>query len=492
MWDFDAFGLNAVVDRLPDCVLIVDADGVVTAASAASRLLLGVDPEALVGMHVEALVPGAARQHHVSMREAYGRDPETRRMGADRLVSAQRGDGEQIDVEVWLSPLDPDGSHTLVVVRGTSIQAARHARMQAQIELMAAMARGASTDVTLQVAVERACHAVRADAGWLWLRNADDRLSLVAGADHGHEVVEGLTIDVVLDAIAGHDGVTVLDAATPGHPLDGFTALGYGPIVVAPIGHDHVRGLLVLARRSGRQPFEPAHRTAADEFAAIVVVALDLASSRTALDHLAVVDDRDRIAREMHDSTVQRLYADGLRLGKVVRSCPPEAAAEIRTVMQDLEASIAELRSAIFAMNRMPPGVPLAEVMRSMIDDFAAPGTLSSSLQVDDGLDDRISTALRHHALAALRECLANVVRHANASRVVVSVGLHDGELVVAVADDGIGPPDVATVHGNGLLNLTARAVALGGRFELERSEPAGAVAIWAVPVEPPGDGARR
>jgi PAS domain S-box-containing protein len=473
---------QTLIDQLLDGVIVVDEAGAIVSANRASERLLGYPPERLVGESIELLVPDLQRQRHAALRAHYLADPQARRMGADRVVAARHRDGDEIDVEVSLLPLATDPPTTLVIVRNTAFERARHDRMQAEIELVVAMARGTDSDAALQLALERTCSTVRAAAAWLWLRSDDQRLVLVAGADHGHDVVVGVSINAILDVIDGRSAITVLDAATPGHPLDGYTAHGYGPLIVARVGHDEPRGLLVIARHAGRRPFEPAHQRAAEEFADVALVALDLEHARSALARLAVLRERERIARELHDSIIQRMFADGLRLQTAAQLAPAEFAEPIREVIRDLEM-IVELRSTIFDLQRDPPGVPIAAVVRTLVDDFAAPAGLATGVQIDDGLDERLPIRIRTEALTALRECLANVVRHANASNVTVSLGVRDGYLSVIVVDDGVGAPDLPAGRGNGLQNLATRAAALGGRFELRRSHPTGTAVLWTVPL---------
>jgi PAS domain S-box-containing protein len=476
-----------LIDELPDCLLVVDEAGIIVYANPATERLLGYLPDLLVGEPIELVVPVPDRHEHADLRRRYLEDPVARRMGADRIVAARHSDGDRVDVEVSLVPLAVEPPATMVVVRDTALERAQRERMQAEIELVVGMARGTGSEAALQLALEHTRSAVHADAAWLWLRTDDDRLAMVAGADHAHDVVSGVSIDAILAATDGRSAVTLLDAATPGHPLDGYTALGYGPLVVARVGHGDPRGLLVMARHAGRRPFESAHRRAAEEFADVALVALDLEHARAALERLAVASDRERIARELHDSIIQRLFADGLRLQNLADLAPSGFAEPvlevISAVTRDLETMIVELRLAIFDLQRDPPGVPIADVVRALVDDFAAPAGLATGVQIDDGLDGRIPARVRVEALAALRECLANVVRHANAANVAVSLGMRDGHLAVAVADDGIGPPDLPAVRGNGLQNLATRAAALGGRFELQRSHPRGTAVLWTVPI---------
>jgi signal transduction histidine kinase len=297
-------------------------------------------------------------------------------------------------------------------------------------------------------------------------------------------VLDGVSVDVIESALEPSEDIALLDAAEPDHPLDGYTALGYGPLMVARVGRPELNALVVCGRLRGRRTFDSAHRAIAEEFASVVLVALDLDRARAALERLAVISDLERIGRDLHDTVIQRLFAAGIRLEATAQLAKPAVAERLHEVIHDLNTVAAEIRATIFGLQRDPPGVPLDEVVRQLVDDFAAPAALVTSVSIDPDLDDRLHQDVRHHMLTAVRECLANVVRHANASRLDVSITGRHGHLTVTVVDDGIGPHDLAASGGHGIRNLAARATALGGNFCIEPGEHGGAVATWTAEID--------
>lgn len=467
---FEEFDARRLIDDLPDAFLIVAPDGTIVAASRASSAVLGYEPQLLVGSAAAEVLPSAARPGRT------GAQP------LRRLATIRHRDGEAVDVEVTEVPVSGRPGFAILSVRDTSLEQGHLERLSIQSELVVAMARGAGIEATLQLAVERVEEALHADAVWLWRRvDGEALLTPAAGADHGRLALEGVSVDAIEAALGPTDDVALLDAGD--HALDGFTALGYGPLLVARVGRPRLHALLVCGRRRGRRMFEPAQREVAEEFASVVLIALDLDRARLALERLAVISDLERIGRDLHDTVIQRLFASGMRLEATAQLAQPVVAERLRVVIDDLNTVAAEIRATIFGLQRDPPGVPLDEVVRQLVDDFAAPAALSTSVWIEPDLDDRLRRDVRHHMLTAVRECLANVVRHAEASKLDVTITGRHGRLTVRVVDDGIGPSELNR-SGNGVRNLAARASALGGEFRLEPGAEGGTEATWTAAID--------
>jgi PAS domain S-box-containing protein len=197
---------------------------------------------------------------------------------------------------------------------------------------------------------------------------------------------------------------------------------------------------------------------------------------------LLVTEDRERIARDLHDTVIQRLFAAGMALqGTAARIDDDEARARIERAVDELDTTIKEIRTAIFALQAPPDGGPglRGELVRVANEARSSLGT-SPRLQFDgpvESIDHQISA----HLVPVLREALANVARHAGAAEVRVIVQVDD-EVHLVVLDDGVGVPD--SVHGgNGLANLTARAEQLGGACRVSRREDGGTRVDWHVPA---------
>ena len=198
---------------------------------------------------------------------------------------------------------------------------------------------------------------------------------------------------------------------------------------------------------------------------------------------LVASEDRERIARDLHDTVLQRLFAAGLTLQRLQGQVDDPAASAIDGVVDEIDESIRELRGVIYGLEY---GHGQVGGLRTAVLAAAAESSRSLGLRpevVFEGFDDGdVGDDLRRHATGALREMLSNVARHASASAVTVRC-TSGPDLVIEVCDDGRGPAD-APVAGNGLANLTARAEALGGTFRLGRAGSA-TVAVWSVPAAP-------
>jgi signal transduction histidine kinase len=273
-----------------------------------------------------------------------------------------------------------------------------------------------------------------------------------------------------------------------------------GPAVVFPLGAPGSRrGVLTIGRRHGREPFPQAQAAFAASFAAQAGVALELADSRAEAERVSVYRDRDRIARDLHDLVIQRLYATGMSLqGTMPMIGRPEAADRISQAVDAMDQTIKEIRGTIFALHaREAEGVtdPRADIV-GLVEEMTAVLGFAPSLRLGAGLRRLDSEELTEQALAVLREALSNMARHAGARRAEVTVDVgEDGTLSVVVTDDGVGIPPQG--QRSGLRNLADRAARLGGELRLGQADPAaerpGTRLEWRVPaaavVAPGSDG---
>jgi signal transduction histidine kinase len=204
---------------------------------------------------------------------------------------------------------------------------------------------------------------------------------------------------------------------------------------------------------------------------------------------LALVEDRERIARDLHDTVIQRLFATGMSLQSTVRlvtSDPDVAVGRIGDAVDDLDVTIKQIRTAIFDLeqSKADHGSLRAQIL-SLAREAAIPLGFEPRVVLEGAIDTGVEEQVGNELLATLREALSNVARHARASHVVVEVVV-DGDVRLSVADDGIGPPppDVRS-DGKGLRNMRERAVRLGGRLELAAAKQGGTVLMWQAPKGP-------
>ncbi|MEZ0075248.1 GAF domain-containing protein [Planotetraspora sp. GP83] len=258
-----------------------------------------------------------------------------------------------------------------------------------------------------------------------------------------------------------------------------------GPLAAVPLGAaGAVRGVFSLAKRSGRLPFSNSELRTLHAFAGQAAVALELAETRKDAERLGLLEDRDRIAKDLHDVVIQRLFAVAMTLMSVVRLVErPEASSRLQSAIDELDGTIRQIRSTIFALQA--PREASSPSLRAQLVDLVegARGHLGfmPGLSMEGQLDNEVSQETAEQLLAVLREAMSNLVRHAKASRADVTARIEDGWLTLIVADNGVGIPEKG--RRSGLRNLEERAERLGGSFELTSPESGGTWLRWSVPL---------
>ncbi len=256
-----------------------------------------------------------------------------------------------------------------------------------------------------------------------------------------------------------------------------------GPAILFPLGAaGNVRGVLTVGLHPGAMPLARAVVEPVEAFAAQAAIALELAERRTDAERLTVFEDRDRIARDLHDQVIQRLYASGMKLQGTIPLIDRQPAAErVSSVVDDMDATINDIRQAIFALQSRGQAAPsLQEKVMEVIDQMTGPMGMSSSLRLDTGLDDQVPDDIGDDMLHALREALSNAARHGKASGVEVSIGA-GSELSLLVRDNGT--PITDTSRLSGLANLARRAEQHGGTLTVGPAGNGGTELHWRVPL---------
>ncbi len=196
---------------------------------------------------------------------------------------------------------------------------------------------------------------------------------------------------------------------------------------------------------------------------------------------LVILEDRERIARDLHDVVIQRLFATGMQLQTAARmAVKPEVAERINAAVDDLDITIRDIRSAIFEL-RTPMSAQLRAEIREIVTDAARQLGFRPSLELQGPLDSAVSGEIGADLLAVLQEALSNVVRHAGAKSVQVGVRVGAGTVTLTIADDGKGVTDGG--RRSGLDNMAARAERCGGTFEIRSNTPRGTIVEWSVPL---------
>jgi signal transduction histidine kinase len=248
---------------------------------------------------------------------------------------------------------------------------------------------------------------------------------------------------------------------------------------------NEVFGNLYLTDKKAAEVFSDVDEELVVGLAAAAGVAIENARLHTKLSEMGLVEDRERIARDLHDTVIQRLFATGMSLQATLRliaSDPAAAVERIEGAVDDLDLTVKHIRTAIFGLEQSrAPADGLRTRILSLLREAAGALGFDASVLLDGPLDTGVDDSVAAELLATLREALSNVARHANASRVDVEV-LVAGDVCLRVVDDGNGPPDDDTPRGKGLPNMAARAARLGGTFELRAGQPAGTIMEWRSP----------
>jgi len=257
-----------------------------------------------------------------------------------------------------------------------------------------------------------------------------------------------------------------------------------GPSMVIPFGRpDRPLGVLIVTRSQGGMPFTPKDLDLGTSFASHIGVAVDRAESQRTRRRVALLEDRGRIARDLHDHVIQRLFATGLSLQGTAANLGGEAAEQISAQVEEIDGAIAQIRQSIFAMRRDPESTTVSVRARILEIVDRVSGQMESKPRVtfSGPVDLMASGNLTDDVAAVVTEALANAVRHARATKVDISVTAASGQVSIEVTDDGVGPGHSPTLSG--LDNLRHRAESQGGTFAIHQAPGGGTRLAWSVPT---------
>ncbi|WP_189920455.1 sensor histidine kinase [Kitasatospora xanthocidica] len=273
------------------------------------------------------------------------------------------------------------------------------------------------------------------------------------------------------------------DPRFPAGPAGRFDGLGAAVAVPLGTGPGYGRGVLLLARAQGQPAFGPEETGPLLGFADQAALALELAERRRDAEQLTLLEDRDRIARDLHDLAIQRLFATGMTLqsaGRLIES--PAAADRVARAVADLDETIKIIRSTIFGLRaHSEPDRGLRARATRVVTEAQGPLGFAPRLSMEGLLDTDVPPELAEHVVAVLAEALSNAARHARASRVEVTLRALAGRVALTVADDGVGVPEGG--RRSGLRNLAERAERVGGSFAVTPAEDGGTRLAWEAPI---------
>ncbi|MET9182948.1 GAF domain-containing protein [Kitasatospora aureofaciens] len=389
---------------------------------------------------------------------------------------------------------------TLAVAAGVAIDNARlydRARqrqrwLEASAEVTSTLLSGSPEQEVLDLLLSRAAEIAGADLAVVAVPMPDTgelevRIAVGLGAEQHRGLV--LSVEGSFMGAAFRTGGLVVSPDVQKDPR--ITAgpprwQGLGPAVAVPVGTAErgIRGVLLLARAAGAPLFEEGESGPLLGFAGQAAVAMELAERRLDSEQVALLKERDRIARDLHDLAIQRLFATGMTLQGATRFIDhPEATDRVLRAIDDLDETAKTIRATIFGLRLRESG-PAASGLRArlvgVVDRAARSLGFTPALRMTGLLDATVPAEIADAAVAVLEEALSNAARHARAHAVDAAVAA-EGDVTVTVTDDGVGLPEGG--RRSGLTNLADRATALGGTFTARTRPEGGTELVWRVPL---------
>ncbi|HWD54705.1 MAG TPA: ATP-binding protein [Acidimicrobiales bacterium] len=303
----------------------------------------------------------------------------------------------------------------------------------------------------------------------------------------------------VYGALDGREGLELARAVKPDLIVCDFmmTELGGDELVRAVRADESIDStpiLILTARNDSTARIDVLRSGASDyllkpffqpELRARVDNLVKVKQSEKTLRALEMANERDRIARDLHDLVIQRVFGVGMRLTSMLGGLPASTGERVREVVDELDKVIADIRTTIFDLQAQRTAARgLRRGVLQLSSDASERLDFRPRVHFDGPIDTAVDREMADQLLAVLRESLSNIIRHAGASAVEVTVAAEHDDLVLRVADDGVGPaPPDTRVSGFGLRNMESRARSLGGTCRVRANEPRGTVVEWRVPL---------
>lgn len=310
----------------------------------------------------------------------------------------------------------------------------------------------------------------------------------ISGISHNvHPSLSGRILNTVRGAHPERnpaDGTALLQLASPESILPLGEIADGGPTLLTELrARDTRYGILLMIRHKGQPAYRPIETHMAAVFSSSAAQGMGLAQMHHLHEEVRLYLERERIARDLHDIVIQRIFAAGLSISALARHLPTPATRERAAgITGELDTTIAELRATIYSL-RTSAGEheqPSSRILRA-IRLASEPLDFTPRVHLGEGLDTVGDEALLTHLLAVITESLSNAVRHARAGSLRVDVGLEDRALVLRVSDDGRG--FVPGPAESGLANMRQRAAELGGTLEIDSTPGTGTTLRWSVPA---------
>ncbi|WP_327186465.1 MULTISPECIES: sensor histidine kinase [unclassified Streptomyces] len=433
--------------------------------------------------------------HHPPMNTFLGVPIRVRDQVFGNLYLTEKRGGGQFDEE------DISVTLTLAVAASVAIDNARlyaesrlrERWLRANAEITHSLMSGGGRTEVLRLIAERAGEITEAALAAVALPMEDTgslgvEIAVGLDADAHRGLVLSMDRSLMGLAFSGAAPVTSEDVAHDERiSLEPPRFGGLGPAVAVPIGTGDagVRGVVLLAREAGRPVFTTTETETLQVFAAQAAVAMELAERRQDAEQIAVLTDRDRIARDLHDLAIQRLFATGMTLQSAGRFIEhPEASERVARAVDDLDETIKIIRSTIFGLRTREgaDGTGLRARAMRVVGEAAPVLAFAPSVRMEGLLDTDVPKEVADHVVAVLSEALTNIARHARADRAEVVLTTDGREVRLSITDNGVGIPPEG--RRSGLRNMAERAEQLGGRLELAKPSGGGTSLMWRAPVQ--------
>jgi signal transduction histidine kinase len=347
-------------------------------------------------------------------------------------------------------------------------------------EVTAALLSGASDDV-LGVVADRVASVIDADLVCVVVPIDEQTLLIDTARGEGSAELLGRqypAADSLVSAALDSGQVVSSDAQPIGHSFPDQPA--QGPTVAIPLlAFGRPLGALTISRAEGSTGFTPAELEMAADFAVQASVAIELARGRADRQRLELVEDRNRIARDLHDHVIQRLFGSGMSLQAIASTAPDATRTAIAEQVVAIDAAISEIRTAVFTLTSRSSAAPaLRHRVLDVVAETSSGLSTSPRLTFGGAVDLLVDGELADDVVAVVREGLSNVSRHASAQTADVAIVVDDERVVVTIDDDGTGLPKGAR-RSSGTANLRERAKRHGGDFELIGRDAGGTRLRW-------------
>lgn len=364
--------------------------------------------------------------------------------------------------------------------------------MEASREITTALLSNTESRLTpLQLVADRACALTEAEQAIVLVPVDTDLpidevdtlvISAAVGRNAAEVIGQRIPVDNSTSGSVFRSGEPVVTESLS-YPIPAFTDVGQRSAILMPLRtHDEVTGVIVVARSADQPPFDNSYLDLVRDFATHAALALMLASAREHARQLTLVAERERIAHDLHDHVIQRLFAAGMDVqGTVARARSPEVIERLNKTLDDLQTIIEEIRTTIFQLKSPSDHESgFRHRIQRVVTDFTENRDIVTTVRMH-GPTTAVGSELAEHAEAVAAEAVSNAIRHSGASRLTVEINVAD-MLTLDIVDNGSGMP-ADNQRRSGLANMLYRAEQVGGRCEIF-NEPSGGTRVhWTAPL---------